>query len=82
MGGFRCRGAELSFITTKTTFGMATEVTVAELSIESLFPADPPTAEAMRALVKTQPRDGNGRSPQNHLEADVGPDARRAQPGP
>jgi transcriptional regulator with XRE-family HTH domain len=78
----RCRGAELSFITTKTTFGMATEVTVAELSIESLFPADPPTAEAMRALVKTQPRDGNGRSPQNHLEADVGPDARRAQPGP
>jgi transcriptional regulator with XRE-family HTH domain len=40
---------ELSFITTQTRFGMAAEVTVAELSIESLYPADRETARAMRA---------------------------------
>jgi transcriptional regulator with XRE-family HTH domain len=55
----RCWGAELSFITTQTRFGMATEVTVAELSIESLFPADPPTARVMRELVGTEARDGD-----------------------
>jgi transcriptional regulator with XRE-family HTH domain len=42
---------ELAFISTKTTFGTALDVTVAELSIESFFPADPQTAEAMRALM-------------------------------
>jgi transcriptional regulator with XRE-family HTH domain len=41
---------ELAFISTKTTFGTAVDVTVAELSIESFFPADDATAEAMRAL--------------------------------
>jgi hypothetical protein len=40
--------AELSFISTKTTFGTALDVTVAELSIESFFPADEATAAAMR----------------------------------
>ena len=42
---------ELAFISTKTTFGTAVDVTVAELSIESFFPADPQTAEAMHSLV-------------------------------
>jgi len=40
---------ELSFISTKTTFGTALDVTVAELSIESFFPADEATAAAMRS---------------------------------
>jgi transcriptional regulator with XRE-family HTH domain len=40
---------ELSFITTRTRFGMPAEVTVAELSIESLYPADQQTAGRMRA---------------------------------
>ena len=33
-----------------TTFGTATDITVAELSIESFFPADAATAEALRAF--------------------------------
>jgi transcriptional regulator with XRE-family HTH domain len=40
----------LSFISTVTTFGTALDVTVSELSIESFFPADAATAEALRAL--------------------------------
>ncbi len=43
--------AELAFISTKTTFGTAVDVTVAELSIESFFPADEGTARFLRALV-------------------------------
>jgi hypothetical protein len=42
---------ELAFIATKTTFGTAVDVTVAELSIESFFTADEATAGAMRALL-------------------------------
>ena len=42
---------ELSFINTKTTFGTAFDVTVSELSIESFFPVDTQTADAMRSLV-------------------------------
>ena len=45
---------ELAFISTRTTFGTAVDVTVAELSIESFFPADPQTAEAMHSLVGTE----------------------------
>lgn len=44
----RAGGGELSFISTLTTFGTAIDVTVAELSIESFFPADGATADAMR----------------------------------
>jgi transcriptional regulator with XRE-family HTH domain len=44
----RAGSAELSFISTVTTFGTATDVTVAELSIESFFPADAATADALR----------------------------------
>ena len=43
-------GAELSFISTVTTFGTALDVTVSELSIESFFPADAVTAEVLRGL--------------------------------
>jgi transcriptional regulator with XRE-family HTH domain len=50
-------GHELAFISTKTGFATAVDVTVAELSIESFFPADRQTAEAMRALSL---RDGAG----------------------
>jgi len=55
----RHRGDELAFISTKTSFATAVDVTVAELSIESFFPADEQTAEAMRALSL---RDGAGRA--------------------
>jgi transcriptional regulator with XRE-family HTH domain len=42
-------GGELAFISTVTTFGTAVDITVAELAIESFFPADAATAEAVRA---------------------------------
>lgn len=42
---------ELSFISTVATFGTAVEVTASELSIESFFPADDLTAEAVRGYV-------------------------------
>jgi transcriptional regulator with XRE-family HTH domain len=38
----------LSFLSTRTTFGTATDVTAAELAIESFFPADATTAEHLR----------------------------------
>ena len=41
-------GAELSFISTVTTFGTALDVTVSEISIESFFPADAATAAVLR----------------------------------
>jgi transcriptional regulator with XRE-family HTH domain len=41
--------AVLSFISTNTTFGTATDITVAELSIESFFPADTATAAMLHA---------------------------------
>jgi transcriptional regulator with XRE-family HTH domain len=45
---------ELAFISTRTTFGTAVDVTVAELSIEALFPTDRATGETMRSLVSAQ----------------------------
>jgi transcriptional regulator with XRE-family HTH domain len=38
---------ELAFISTATTFGTATDVTVSELAIESFFPADERTARVL-----------------------------------
>jgi transcriptional regulator with XRE-family HTH domain len=49
---------ELAFMSTKTSFDTAVDVTVAELSIESFFPADTQTAEAMRSLVGAEPEEG------------------------
>jgi transcriptional regulator with XRE-family HTH domain len=43
----RADGEELAFISTATTFGTATDVTVSELAIESFFPADERTAQAL-----------------------------------
>lgn len=45
----RAGDVELAFISTVTTFGTAVDVTVAELSIESFFPADAKTAAVLRA---------------------------------
>src|SRR3954452_6085146 len=44
-------GGELAFFSTVATFGTAVDITVAELAIESFFPADATTAEALRAHV-------------------------------
>jgi hypothetical protein len=43
-------GAELSFLSTTTVFGAPLDVTVAELAIESFYPADERTAAAVRAF--------------------------------
>ena len=43
----RTDDGELAFISTATTFGTATDVTVSELAIESFFPADDATARAL-----------------------------------
>jgi transcriptional regulator with XRE-family HTH domain len=47
-------GIELALIATQTAFGTATDVTVAELSIESFFPADSQTAEVLQAMAAGQ----------------------------
>ena len=44
---------ELAFFSTIATFGTPLDVTLAELSIESFFPADAATAEALRAGIAT-----------------------------
>ncbi|MCP3802851.1 helix-turn-helix transcriptional regulator [Allokutzneria sp. A3M-2-11 16] len=45
----RHAGAELSLLSTVSTFGTALDITVAELSVESFFPADAATASFLRA---------------------------------
>jgi transcriptional regulator with XRE-family HTH domain len=40
----------LSFISTTTVFGTPVDVTLSELVLETFFPADPETAEALKAL--------------------------------
>jgi transcriptional regulator with XRE-family HTH domain len=45
--GLRHQGGELRFFSTIATFGTALDITVAELSIESFFPADEATAAAL-----------------------------------
>ncbi|TAL21806.1 MAG: XRE family transcriptional regulator [Frankiales bacterium] len=44
----------LSFFTTMARFGTAADVTLAELSIESFFPADEATAQAVRAAAQAR----------------------------
>lgn len=48
----RTRQGDLSFISTVTVFGTPVDVTLSELAIESFFPADRRTAEALRALAR------------------------------
>jgi transcriptional regulator with XRE-family HTH domain len=43
--------AELSFMSTVTTFGTPLDITVSELSIEAFFPADDHTAAVLRATL-------------------------------
>ena len=45
----RTATGELAFVSTVATFGTAVDITVAELSIESFFPADAATAKALHA---------------------------------
>lgn len=42
---------DLAFFSTVATFGTAVDITLAELSIETFFPADPATAAALRAAL-------------------------------
>lgn len=51
----RALGTELQLFSTITTFGAATDITVAELSLETMHPANPHTADAIRAVVEDQP---------------------------
>jgi transcriptional regulator with XRE-family HTH domain len=44
----RSDGGELAFFSTVATFGTPLDITVAELAIESFFPADPETATFLR----------------------------------
>jgi transcriptional regulator with XRE-family HTH domain len=46
----RVPGGELAFISTTTVFGTATDVTLAEITLETFFPADGETAAALRAM--------------------------------
>ncbi len=54
-------GGELALISTVATFGTAVDITVAELAIESFFPADDATARALQAL--TPPAGGGTLAP-------------------
>jgi transcriptional regulator with XRE-family HTH domain len=42
---------DLTFFSTVATFGTAVDITLAELSIETFFPADPATATALRSAL-------------------------------
>lgn len=48
-------GHELAFISTTTVFGTAVDVTVQELTLETFFPMDEPTREALRQLAAASP---------------------------
>lgn len=43
----------LSFVSTTTVFGTPVDITLSELALESFFPADAATAEALRAMAQT-----------------------------
>ena len=45
---FEVRGRELTLFSTIATFGTAVDITLAELMIESFFPADAATGDALR----------------------------------
>jgi transcriptional regulator with XRE-family HTH domain len=48
-------GGVLSFISTTTVFGTPVDITLSELALETFFPADPATAQALRRLGDGQP---------------------------
>ena len=43
-------GSVLSFISTTTVFGTPVDITLSELALETFFPADEATAQALRRL--------------------------------
>jgi MmyB-like transcription regulator ligand binding domain len=45
-------GRVLSFLSTTTIFGTPVDVTLSEIALESFFPADRETADALRAWTK------------------------------
>jgi transcriptional regulator with XRE-family HTH domain len=49
---YRYQEQHLAFLSTTAVFGTPRDVTVAELAIESFYPADPATAAALRALAE------------------------------
>jgi transcriptional regulator with XRE-family HTH domain len=51
----RSAAGVLSFISTTTVFGTPVEVTLSELALETLFPADAATAAALRGLAAATP---------------------------
>lgn len=55
-------GRTLSFVSSISTFNTPMDVTVAELAVETLLPADPATAESLRMLLSgPAPATGRGR---------------------
>jgi hypothetical protein len=50
---FRYRDHELSLLAAITTFGTAQDITLSEIAIETYFPADARTAEALRRIHRT-----------------------------
>ena len=46
----------MSFLGTFTVFGTPNDVTLSELALEMLFPADDPTARIAQAMVEEQAR--------------------------
>ena len=52
----RTEHGDLSFLSALTTFGAAADVTVAELVVESFFPADAHTAEVLQGTSTMRPR--------------------------
>ncbi len=57
-------GEELSFLGTVASFGFAGEVTTSELTIESLFPADAATTEALESMARAR-QDPDSHTPSN-----------------
>jgi len=49
----------VSFLNTVTVFGTPNDVTLAELALEMLFPADAATVEIVRSMVQEQAQPGN-----------------------
>lgn len=54
----RHRGGELAFFSTVTVFGTPLDITVAELAIESFFPADAATASVLHNMDLAGPQPG------------------------
>jgi hypothetical protein len=46
----------LSFLSTTTVFGTPVDITLSELALETFFPADQASADALRAMVQGQTR--------------------------